>query len=189
MKLPNRPATLNRTVLFVAGIVLLAGGAFELTTAYGLLHLVPRDQSLRFLNGRPYHWTYYVAVVVAVVVGLLALRWLAAQTRRRPRTRRWRIGGDSERGVSTMDADTAAAPLTADLQSYPGVRAAVSSLAGPRHNPRLHVRLRTEYDADLTELRRRIHGHALPRLCAALELDTLPTTVHITPTGATTRTR
>lgn len=189
MRLPNRPAKLNRTVLFLAGIVLLAAGAFELTTAYGLVHLVPRAQSLAFLSGRPYNWAYYIAAAAAVVAGLLALRWLAAQTRRRPRTRQWRIGGESSRGVSTMHADTAAAPFTADIASYPGVRATVSWLSGPRHNPRLHVRLRTEYDADLTALRRRIHGHALPRLCTALELDTLPTTVHITPTGASTRTR
>ncbi len=99
MKLPNRPARLNRALLFVAGVVLLAAGAFELAS-------------------RPRPWVAYVAVTVSIVIGLAALRWLAAQVLRRPRTQVWRLPVGPGRGVTTMHADAAAAPLVAEVGTY-----------------------------------------------------------------------
>lgn len=131
MKLPNRPARLNRALLFALGLLLLAAGAFELTTQFGLIHLVPRHQSLAPITGRPQAWVPYVVVVAAILVGLAVLRWLAAQALRRPRTRQWRITGNPGRGVTTMHSGTAAAPLAADIETYPGVRSAAAWLAGP----------------------------------------------------------
>lgn len=47
--------------------------------------------------------------------------------------------------------------------------------------------MRTEYDTELTTLRHAIATHALPRLRSALELDTLPSAILITPTRSRTR--
>jgi len=86
MASPNRPARLNRTLLLVVAIVLLTAAAFTLLTGSGVLDLVPADQALTPKSLSPPSWVAYVTVVVAVVVGLLALRWLLAQTQRRART-------------------------------------------------------------------------------------------------------
>jgi hypothetical protein len=189
VKIPNRPARLNRALLFSAGLILLAAGAVELATRFGVIHLVPRDQALSFLPGHPPRWAFYLALAVAIVAGLAALRWLAAQARRRPRTVSWQLAADPDHGVTALHAGAAAAPLAADIETYQGVRTATAWLTGPRARPALYVHVRTEYDADLAALRRRIHEHALPRLRSALELDDLPSAVLITPTGTRTRTR
>jgi hypothetical protein len=189
VKIPNRPARLNRALLFAAGLILLAAGAFELATRFGLIHLVSRHQALSFLPGHPPRWAAYLALAIAVVAGLAALRWLAAQTRRRPRTASWQLAADPDHGVTALPTGAAAAPLAADIETYHGVRSATAWLTGPRAGPTVYVHVSTEYDADLTALRRRIHEHALPRLRGALELDDLPSAVLITPTGTRTRTR
>lgn len=189
MRTPNRPARLNRALLLLAGLILLAAGAFQLTTRFGLLHLVPRHQALTFLGADLPDWTAPVALAVAIVAGLASLRWLAAQARRRPRTTSWRLTADPGRGVTTMHADSAAAPLEADVEEYDGVRGVRAWLTGPRHGPALYLHVRTDYDADLTVLRQQILGHALPRLRGALDLDELPSAMLITPskTGARAR--
>lgn len=189
MKIPNRPARLNRALLCTAGLVLLAAGVFELVTRFAAVHPVPRHQALSFLPGHPPRWAAYVALAVAVVAGLAAVRWLAAQAGRRPRAVSWRLPGDPDRGVTVLNAGTAAAPVAADIETYDGVRSVTAWLDGPRAEPALYLHVRTEYDADLAALRRRIHEHALPRLRSALELDQLPSAVLITPTGAHTRAR
>ena len=80
----NRPARLNRTLLAVAGLLLLAAGAFAITTAYGWLPLLDRDRPLVPGTQLPPTWVLFVVVVGAVVLGLLVLRWLGAQALRRP---------------------------------------------------------------------------------------------------------
>jgi hypothetical protein len=189
VKFPNRPARLNRALLSAAGLILLAAGAFELATRFGLLHLVPRHQALGFVAAHPHRWVAYTALAVAIVAALAALCWLAVQVRRRPRPTTWRLAADPERGVTVMRAQSAAAPLAGDIEGYDGVRGAAAWLTGPRHRPALYVSVRTEYDADLTALRRAIDAHALPRLRGALELDQLPSAILITPTTASTRIR
>lgn len=189
MKLPNRPARLNRVLLFTIGLVLLAAGAFELGTRYGVIHAVSRHQALTFIPRHPHLWMAYATLAVAIVAGLAALRWLAAQPGRRPRTSLWRLTASPDSGVTTMHADAAAAPLAADVEAYDGVRAAAAWLTGPRHNPSLYLRVQTEYDADLAAVLRQIRDHALPRLRGALELEDLPAAVLIKPTGASTRVR
>jgi hypothetical protein len=189
VKFPNRPARLNRALLFTVGLILLAAGAFELGTRFGVIHLVPRSQELTFISTHPPRWVAYTALAVAVVAGLAAVRWLAAQFRRRPRPTSWRLAATPGRGVTVMRAQSAAGPLAADIEAYDGVSGAAAWLTGPKHRPALYVQVRTEYDADLTALQRAIDSHALPRLRGALELDELPSAILITPTTTSTRTR
>jgi hypothetical protein len=191
MRVPNQPARLNRFLLGLIGLILAAAGAFELATRFGALHWVPRDQGLAFLvaRGRP-GWVRYAVLAGVIIIGLAALGWLAAQaSRRRPPLPEWRMAAGPYRGVTLLRSAAAAAPLAADVESYDGVRAASAYLTGPHQSPSLYLHVRTEYDTDLTALRRQIREHAMSRLRGALELDALPSVILITPTGARTRTR
>ncbi len=178
MSTANRPARLNRALLTLTGLILLLGGAFGLVFGLGLL----RDQMpgldphgpLLSAQVTPPIWVPYVAIVVAVVVGLLCLRWLLAQTLRRAKTATWQLPADSGRGATRLDTDHAADAVTADITAYPGVAKATATLTGPRARPVLHLVVHTETGADIRTLRERITTHALPRLRNALELDTLP---------------
>lgn len=189
MSSPNRPARLNRVLLTLTGLVLLTWGAFVLATGFGVLHLLPQDAVLIRPGLRWPTWAGYAAAAVAIVVGLLVLRWLAAQALRRPKTRTWCLTDEPERGITQLHADTAVDPLITDIETYPGVRSAAAWLSGHPSDPALHLMIRTAHDTDLDALRTRIASHALPRLAHALELNELATTVRFDPTGATTRAR
>ena len=185
----SRPARLNRGLLALAGVLLLAGGLFTVGTSLAIVHLLPSGQTLIAPGTRPPGWVPYLAGALAIMLGLLCARWLAAQVLRQPKTPTWRLEAHAGHGTTRIDAGTATEPLVADVQDYDGVRSARAWLSGGRDRPALHLVVRTEYDADLAAIREQIHSHALPRLCRALSLPGLPATVQFQPTAATTRVR
>lgn len=176
---PNRPAQLNRSVLALVGVILLLAGAFVLAVGLGLLRTVlpdldPNAPLLPTELALP-AWATYVAIVVAVVIGLLCLRWLLAQALRRPKTSTWRLpAADSARGTTQLDTDHAADAISAEITGYRGVAKATATLTGPHTQPVLHLVVHTEPGTDIGPVRERIATHALPRLRQALQLDTLP---------------
>jgi hypothetical protein len=168
VRAPNPPARLNRGLLAVVGLLLLAAGAGGLAVGFGLLPavdprspLVPRPIALT-------GWAPYAAVACSVVLGLLALRWLLAQAGRRPSGSVWELGG------TALPTSAAAAAVAHDITAYRGVSAATATLAGPRTAPTLHLDVAVATDASVADLRRRITDEALPRLREALELDDIP---------------
>lgn len=170
----NRPARLNRTLLTLLGLTLLAAGAFALATFSGRLDLLNRRTPLVPGTDTPPTWVLYATATIALVVGLLALRWLAAQLARRPKSRTWRLENDPGFGHTDLAATVATTPFTEDVTSYPGVHAAHATLAGTRQNPTLALVIHTEHGVNLAEVDQRLSTHALPRLRQALDLDTLP---------------
>ncbi|MEV1294143.1 alkaline shock response membrane anchor protein AmaP [Pseudonocardia sp. NPDC049635] len=179
MAAANPPARLNRSLLLLIGLVLLVAGAAGLAFGSGALRsLLPGlDPSVPLLPGAldPPAWVPWVTLAAAVVVGLLALRWLLAQARRRPRTTRWGLpaaqvaGRDA--GSTRLHSDHAAAALAADVESYDGVQRAAAVLTGDRTRPEVYLDVTAETGADLAALRGLIDDHALPRLRSALGAD------------------
>jgi hypothetical protein len=168
----NRPARLNRTLLALTGLLLLAGGGFAVATHFRWLRVLDPSTQLIPAPDTPPTWVFYVVAVVAVVVGLLAVRWLAAQVLRRPKTSVWQFAGTG--GATRIDAGTATGPLTEEIGTYQGVHAAAATLAGSQDDPALYLTITAERDADLGELRQRVDEHALTRLREALDLNSLP---------------
>ncbi|AXB43713.1 alkaline shock response membrane anchor protein AmaP [Amycolatopsis albispora] len=173
----NRPARLNRSLLGVVGLVLLAAGGFALGTYSGRLTLLDRTGSLVPGTAAPPTWALYAATAAAIVAGLLALRWLLAQLTRKPKTHTWRLDTDPAAGRTELAAGTAVAPFVDEVGGYPGVDSASATLAGPRTAPALAVTLRVHQDGDLTAIRQRLDTEGLPRLRQALDLTTLPVTL------------
>ncbi len=173
----NRPSRLNRTVLALFGLVLIAAGAFTLLTHFGTLTVLRPESALVPGTGQPPTWTLYVTAAVAVVLGLLVLRWLVAQLTRKPKTHTWRFENDPAFGRTELAASTAIEPFATEMTTYPGVHAAHATLAGTRDAPAVALVINAEQDGDITEIRRRIDTDGLPRLRQALDLDTLPVTI------------
>ncbi|MCM6776345.1 alkaline shock response membrane anchor protein AmaP [Nocardia sp. CDC159] len=175
----NRPARLNRGLLGLLGLLIAAAGAGAIAAHLGRLRWVDSGSSLVPGTAAPPHWVLYLAIVLAIVLGLASLRWLAAQVTRLPRPTRWQIGAPEPTGVTVVGSDTAATPLVADIESYADVRDVTARLTGSGRAPELHLVVTTEPDADLTEVRRRILGHAVPRLRQALEVEIIPVTMEM----------
>ncbi|WP_227996018.1 alkaline shock response membrane anchor protein AmaP [Nocardia australiensis] len=175
----NRPATVNRTVIGLTGLLLLAAGGLAIAAHYGRLAWVDEGRTLVPGTAAPPTWVLWAAVACAVLIGLLCLRWLIAQLFRMPRTVTWQLTTEKSAGATLLESSTAAAPVVVDIESYEGVRSASAWLAGARWTPELHLVVTAELDADLPELRRHILGHAVTRLREALEVEVIPVTMEL----------
>jgi hypothetical protein len=189
---PNRPGRLNRTVLALLGLLCLGAGGAVLLIGTGLVgDRMPVPAHAPLLPPGPVlpGWGPWAAAAVAVVVGLLALRWLIAQTIRRPAGSNWQLSPDTTTGTTHIDSDAAVRPLADEIEDYAGVRSATASLTGPRQHPHLYLRVAADDHADISELRRRIDTDAIPRLTQALDLPALPADMLLRLVGTGGRTR
>ena len=190
---PNRPARLNRTVLSLLGLLCLAAGGIVLLVGTGLLgDLLPvlADAPLLPPGLVLAGWVPAAVAAVAIIIGLLALRWLIAQTTRRPASSNWQLSPDTSTGTTHIDSDAAARPLADEIEDYPGVRSATARLTGPHQHPHLYLRVSADDHADISDLRRRIDDDAIPRLTQAMNLPALPADMLLRlVTASGTRTR
>lgn len=173
---PNRPARLNRTILAILGVLTLAAGAFVLLAGTGSLRAllpIPPGAPLIATDAPPQPWVPWAVAAVAILVALLSLRWLIAQTIRRPRHSDWQLTSDTSTGTTRIDSAAAAGPIGEEIADYPGVHSATARLTGPRLQPQLSLLVTTYDRADITDLRRRIDTEAIPRLTQALNLPAL----------------
>ncbi|WP_410582590.1 alkaline shock response membrane anchor protein AmaP [Amycolatopsis sp. lyj-108] len=172
-----RPARLNRALLGLIGLLLVAAGGFAVATHYGLLSLLAPEASLTPGTAFPAPWIWYAVAAGAVVLGLLLLRWLAAQLARKPKTHTWRLETDPGRGRTELAPGVAVAPFVDEVETYPGVHAAHATLAGTHDRPALAIVVSAEQNTDLAVIRHRLETDGLPRLRRALDLDTVPATI------------
>ncbi|MFI5634457.1 hypothetical protein ACIA8E_34900 [Streptomyces sp. NPDC051664] len=173
----NRPARLNRTLLAVFGVLLLAASSFAVAAHFGHLTFLDSDATLAATTAEPPTWALCIVAVTAIVLGLLILRWIAAQLTRRPKTHTWHLEQNPEQGITELAANTATAPFLREVTAYPGVHHARATLAGTRQNPTLAMVISTEQSGDLTTINHHLDAHGLPRLRQALDLGALPCTV------------
>lgn len=180
MSRANRPAGLNRALLVLLGIVLLAGSVLAVLAYFYRpgLRLLPEI-------GQPPAWTPAAVGAVGVVLGLLALRWLLAQFVRGPKTYVWQLNADT--GTTRFKPTIAMMPFTDEITELSGVRAAYADLGGTRDSPTLAVVITAEPDADLRQIRQTLAVEAVPRLRQALDLDALPATVEFRFSSTTVR--
>ncbi|NYH86547.1 hypothetical protein SAMN05421678_108130 [Actinopolymorpha cephalotaxi] len=180
----RRTALRNRVGLALVGLVLLLAGAAGLARG---LNLLPRmfgpasgpvidPATVRF--GVEQKWFWPALAVVAIVLALLALWWLASQTRV-DSLRNLRLEPDSRQGVTNLPGKAVTAAIENDLADSPYLHRGHARLTGSAAHPRLHLHVVLDHDADPAAARARI-DQALARVRQAVELDELPTTVELT---------
>ncbi|MCR6482799.1 alkaline shock response membrane anchor protein AmaP [Amycolatopsis sp. OK19-0408] len=181
----NRPARLNRVLLAILGLLLLAAGLLPIAIRSGWLPVLGPDRPLVPGTALPPTWVLYAAAVAGLVVALAGLRWLAAQLTRRPRARIWRFDTDPATGSTELSSSAAAKPFVEEVRSYQGVHDATAVLLGNRAGPALEIVVSVEHDGDPADIRTRIRTEGVPRLRQALDLDSLPARVELRFTAAT----
>ncbi|ALG06043.1 hypothetical protein [Kibdelosporangium phytohabitans] len=164
----NRPARLNRSVLALCGLVLLAAGGFAV-----FAYFMRWSRPLVPGTALPPTWVLVVTAAAAVIIGLLCVGWLGAQLNRKPKTTTWRLTSPSRRGRTTLPGTVAVQPFADEVLGYPEVRSVDARVTGKPASPLLVLLIRVNQDAELAEVRRRINDDSLPRLRQALELPEL----------------
>jgi hypothetical protein len=167
----------NRVILLVLGLVMMVVGLAAALTSFGALRSGWADRTLvdnpvsRYAgdNGR---WLWAVVGVVALVVLVLALRWLFLILFRTDRVRDLSLhtGG---RDRVTLASSALAEAVSAEIQGYRGVRAARAWLVGSTEQPTLAIRVDTDLDADLAAVRDRIERDAVAHARQALDRSNL----------------
>ncbi|WP_328890762.1 hypothetical protein [Streptomyces sp. NBC_00316] len=186
----NRPARLNRTLLAMFGVLLLGSGSVALAAHFRQLTFMDSDATLTPTTVDLPTWALWIAAATAICLGLLVLRWIAAQLARRPKTHTWHLEQNAGQGSTELAANTATAPFLDEVNAYSGVHHARATLAGTRQKPTLAMVISAEQGGDLTTINHQLNTRGLPRLRQALDLDTLPVTVEYrftTHTGARAR--
>lgn len=184
----NKPAILNRLLLAVLGSALLVGGGVTLAAHQGRLPRIDPATSLTSGPVPPPDWVLWLVIAGCVGLGLMCLRWLAAQAFRGPARMAWRHRTES--GRTTVDTTSIAAPVSRDVESYLGVRSASARISGSDELPALTLWITVDQDTDLSHVCRRVGEHAVPRLAAAMEVAEIPVRVEFrltTRTGARVR--
>ncbi|WP_329522115.1 alkaline shock response membrane anchor protein AmaP [Spirillospora sp. NBC_01491] len=178
----RRAARLNRIALTVLGLVLLGAGGAALARALGAWgggrasEPLLTGQVRRFAADQGWFWPLLAAI--AVVLTLFGLYWLVAQGRSH-RLPGLNLAPDDADGKTRLSAGAITNVVQDEIEEYPGVNGARARLMGTADRPRLRLNVSYSHRADLAALRTRIGEEAVPRLCAALEHDSLPTVVRL----------
>ncbi|MEU6983391.1 alkaline shock response membrane anchor protein AmaP [Streptomyces sp. NPDC046324] len=172
----------NRVVLGLVGLVLVAGGGAVLAAGFDLAVpswwpwegpsdvLLSRADRLRW---RDEGWWWPVVIAVLGVVVLLLLWWLLAQLRRARLAEILIDTGDGE--VATVRGRSLETVVEADATAQEGVARARVSLTGRRTAPRTRVALRLEPYASPAAALTTLATEALHHARTSTGLSSLPT--------------
>jgi hypothetical protein len=177
-------ARVSRTGLAIIGLILLLGAAAVLARGLNASSSVlgsPHAPLLTHGQARypaKNNWVWPVVAAASFLIAMVALWWMAAQTRTRA-VHRMLLEPDRVHGTTTLRAEAATGAMTDDLKSHPGIRAADALLHGPSTTPGLRLNVTAENRADPGAVRAGIENEALSRLRDALELDKIPTVLRL----------
>jgi hypothetical protein len=169
----------NRTLLTLLGLVLLLGGVALIvagTNVFGAnfsrRHLL--NNPAAHYAGTHSNWFWPAIAVVAFLLALLALRWLAAVLRPQPRAGDIAIASAPATGRTQLDSGALRDALTGEIETYRGVDNVRIQVLGSSDAPRLAVTIRATRDSNLVALRRRLETQALQHARQALDAPRLP---------------
>lgn len=171
----------NRSLLTLLALLLLAGAGAGLALSFGVFGRARARQPLLLPAAREFAhrnsgWFWLVVAVVAVVLGLLALRWLAHQLGT-DRVRALDLEPDTRAGATTVHTAAVTDAVRAEVRGYRGVRGSAARLIGDAGSPELVLHVTLDDRADLAALRPRIEAQAVAHLRTAIDQPALP--VHL----------
>jgi hypothetical protein len=175
----------NRIGLTVVAVLLLLAGAAIVTvnqqvfgTAAAAGRIYPQQVS-SWVHG--HHWIFWVLALAALVVALLALRWLLVQLRT-DRVHQLVMDTESDltpgSGRTSLAADAVAAAVADQAGSITGVRRAAAVLSGPRDAPELWLDVTVDENADSAGIRALLSSTVIRDARQALQMPDL--TIYLT---------
>lgn len=179
---------LDRVVLLLLGLLLTAAGVLALLAGAGVLGRRTADAEIvdnpvSRAYGDQGAWLWPVTAAVALVLGLLALRWLVAQLRP-TRVGDVELEPNGRTGHTELASSAVTDAVLAEVRGYHGVAGASGALRGTDTDPRLELTVRLAARADVAAVRRRIEAEPVAHVREALDDETLPVRLDLVVTDA-----
>lgn len=177
-------AHVNRTVLLIIGLILLAGGGAALLRGFDVFPAVLGRSGASIVTAAQvryparHAWVWPAVAAVAAVIALLALYWLLIQARTGS-VRRLSLEPERAHGVTVLPTDAVTSAITDELETRPGIHRATAALKGSPAAPWLELSVTAAGHTDPALLRGYIEREALAHLRASLERETIPTVLRI----------
>ena len=177
----NPPDRLNRTLLTLLALVLVALGGAGLAAAVGAFgssfsHRAVFDNAVCRYVGHHGGWLWPLIAVGSILIAVAALRWLATQASTE-RVGSIAIRSEAGRGTTTLRSSAITDAVATHVETYRGVRAAHARLRGEGGEERLALRVVVADRVDFAELRAKIETRAVADARSALDDSTFPITV------------
>ena len=176
----------NRTVLSGLAALAVAGSVAGLLAGAGFFtrrvqHQAVFDNLVGRFMGRHGQWAWPVASVVALLLGLLALRWLLTQLGSE-KARTLDLPAERKSGRTLLDGTAVLEPFLAEIVAYAGVSDAAAHWTGQPRDPDLTLVVTHRPQADLPGLVKRLESDAVAHLRTALDRPDLPVTLDLRAT-------
>jgi hypothetical protein len=177
----------NRIALLLLALLLIAVGVDAGAASIGAYGAGIRHSHLmanptgNFIGAQG-AWLWPVAAVAAVIVVLLALRWLLALLFSTDRTGDLPIPRASSPGRTTLAAGALTEAVAEEIESYRGVDSARARLIGDPADPELVVTVTLEETTDFAAARQRIETGALAHARTAVGNPSMPAQLDLTVT-------
>ena len=187
----SRANVINRLVLTVLGLFLLAAGGLGLALSVGAFRagratypVLPQGVST-FPDGRPWFW--WAVAAMLLLIAMLALLWLLTQFKT-DRTSRLDRTTNARDGYTKLHASALTNAVEDEALGIPGV----TNMSASVHEHRgQHVFLRVELAdfADIAEVRARLENEVVAHLREGVGDPDFPVTIELRPGASRTRQR
>lgn len=184
--------TRNRLLLALAGLLLLAAGAYVVLVSTGASQNVPglsglpvgESASVADVMGVGASAFVPVVVAVGVVVAVVCLLWLLAQIPTKPGRETFWLQGSKEAHAVSMESTVLADAIRDECQAVPDVRRATVQVAGSARQPEVFLSMSLEPYASVPRTLERVYGRVLPDVSTALETPLSHVSVEFDVAGA-----
>ena len=179
-----RASIVNRIVLAVLGLLLLAAGGLGLARGIGTFGARRAESPVlpeavrTFPDGRPWFW--WAVVGVLLLIAVLALGWLLAQLKMTRSTARLDQTTDAQDGYTTLHAGALTKAVEDDAIGIPGV-AKASANVHDLQRQELSLRVDLADSADIDTVRARLENEVVAHLREAVSQPDFPVSIELRP--------
>ena len=171
------PASRNRTVLLLLGLLLLIGGVLLGLVATGTAATIPgldrwapdSTATLGSLLGPAGQYLLIIGITTTVIAAIFALWWLLHQIPTKTPTTAYRLNEDADHGTVSLEPSVLARAVEEQLEALPGVTGAHAEMAGSAHHPQLLATLTLAPRTDVHGVLGQVYTTVIADLEACLE--------------------
>lgn len=179
----GRADAINRVVLFLLGLLLVAAGCLGLALSLGVFgrtrstYPVLPEEVRAFPEEQAWFW--WAVAAAALLTALLALLWLMAQLRTHRVTRLDRTT-DAREGYTILHASALTQAVEDEVAGVEGVTSA-SARIDDRPRPGLSLNVGITDSADINTVRSHLENDVVPHLRQVLDDPAFPVDIELRP--------